>query len=186
MQKILSNPPVIETERLILRPLTMADDEAVFAYASDPQVSKYVTFETAKSINDSRMFLETSVQNYAEGKDPLNFAAILKKENKLIGSLGYLHWSNVDKRIEIGYALSRPYWNNGYVTEAARSLVAYCFANSDIMRIEARCRSEHDASARVMEKIGMKYEGLLRRNSFIKGEFWDMKIYSILRDEWQR
>ncbi len=185
MQNILSNPPTIESERLILRPLTMSDDEAVYAYASDPQVSKYVTFETAQSIQDSRIFLETSLKNYAEGKDPLNFAVIVKSEKKLIGSVGYIHWSNVDKRIEIGYALSRPYWNRGYVTEAARSLIDYCFTNSDIVRIEARCRAEHNASARVMEKVGMKFEGLLRKQSFIKGEFWDMKIYSIIRNEWE-
>jgi ribosomal-protein-alanine N-acetyltransferase len=186
MQNILSYPPTIESERLMLRPLTMSDDQAVYAYASDPQVSKYVTFETAKSIEDSRVFLETSLKNYSEGKDPLNFAVILKSENKLIGSVGYLHWSNVDKRIEIGYALSRPYWNQGYVTEAAKLLIDYCFTNTDIIRIEARCRAEHNASARVMEKAGMKYEGLLHKQSFIKGEYWDMKIYSIIRDEWQR
>src|ERR1043165_9207175 len=94
MQKILSHPPTIESERLILRPFTIEDDEAVFAYASDPQVSKYVTFETAKTVEDSRVYVETSLKNYQEEKDPLNFAVILKSENKLIGSVGYLHWSD--------------------------------------------------------------------------------------------
>jgi ribosomal-protein-alanine N-acetyltransferase len=186
MQNILSHPPTIETERLILRPLTMADDKAIFAYASDPEVTKTVSVETARSIEDTRTFLKSALDNYAKGADPAGFGIVLKKENRLIGTIGYLNWSNDHKRIEIGYALSRLYWNNGIVTEAAKEMIDYFFSHSDIIRIEARCLLENPASARVMEKSGMKFEGVLRKHAFIKGKHHDMKIYSILKDEWQR
>jgi ribosomal-protein-alanine N-acetyltransferase len=186
MQNILSHPPTIETERLILRPLAMADDEAIYSYASDPQVAKYVSFDTATNIEDTRIFLRSVLENYSKGAEPAGLGIVLKKENKLIGTIGHLNWNDDHRRIEIGYALSRPFWNNGYVTEAAIRLIDYFFSNTNIMRIEARCRLPNLASARVMEKAGMTFEGILRNHLFMKGENHDIKMYSIIRDEWKR
>src|SRR5260221_2271257 len=129
MQNILNNPPTIETERLILRPLTMADDEAVYAYASDPEVTKYVLFETHKSIEDSRTWMHTVMSSY-ENHESSVFGIDSKESNTLIGTIGYLNWSDDHKRIEIGYAISRQYWNNGYVTEALKALTGYFFNHS--------------------------------------------------------
>jgi ribosomal-protein-alanine N-acetyltransferase len=185
MQNILSNLPTIETERLILRPLTMADDEAIFAYASDPEVTKHVSFDTAKSIEDTRIFLRSVLDQYAKCLDPVSLAIVLKSENRLIGTVGYLNWNDPHKRIELGYALSRPHWNNGYVTETTKAMIDYTFRHSDIIRIEARCLIENPGSARVMEKSGMSFEGILRKQVVMKGKHSDMKMYSILRDEWK-
>ncbi len=185
MQKILSQPPTIETARLTLRPLTMADDVAIYAYGSDPEVSKYVLFETHQTIEDSRVFLRLVLSEYAEHK-PSALGIALKDNGKLIGTIGYLNWNEDHKRIEIGYALSRDYWNHEYVTEAAKGLIGHLFRNSDLIRIEARCKIENTGSSRVMEKAGMKFEGILRKQVFSKGEHHDMKMYSILHDEWER
>jgi len=186
MQEILRKPPTILTERLVLRPLTIEDDEAIYSYASDPLVSKYVSFETANSIEDTRTFLRSVLDNYRKGVEPGSFAIVMNEGMKLIGTIGYLNWSNVNKRIEIGYALSRPYWNCGYVTEAAKAMIGYFFRHTDLIRIEARCAVEHTASSRVMEKAGMTFEGILRKQALISGRHHDMKMYSVLRDEWQR
>ena len=186
MQQILSHPPTIDTARLTLRPLSMADDEDIFEYESDPEVTKYVTFETGKVIDDARIFITSVLDNYARGSEPACLGIVLKNENKLIGTIGYLSWSAVHKRVELGYVLSQPYWNKGYVSEAAKAMVNYLFCNTDLIRIEAKCRVENIRSAHVLEKIGMQYEGILRKHVFIKGEHWDLKIYSILRDEWER
>jgi len=186
MQQILQNPPTINTERLVLRPLAMTDDEAIYAYGSDPLVSQYVSFDTHRSIEDARGFLRTTLENYAAGKDPAGFAIVLKENNILIGTIGYLNWHPNHKRIEIGYAISRTYWNNGYVTEAAKGLITYFFRHSDLVRIEAQVRLENGASSRVLEKAGMRFEGILRKHLLFKGEHHDMNMYSILRDEWER
>ena len=185
MINILSQPPTIETARLTLRPLTMADDEAIYAYCSDPEVSKYVLFETHQTIEDSRVFLRLVLSEYAEQK-PSALGIELKESGTFIGTIGYLNWSDDHKRIEIGYAISRAFWNKGYVTEAAKGLIDHLFRNSDLIRIESRCRLENTGSFRVMEKAGMKFEGILRKQVFSKGEHHDMKFYSILRDEWER
>ncbi len=185
MNNILDHPPTIETEHLLLRPLTMADDEAIYAYGSDPEVSKYALCETHQSIEDARTFLRTVMDEY-EHQKPSALGIVLQENRNLIGTIGYLNWNADHKRIEIGYALSRHFWNKGFVTEATNGLIDHFFRNSDLIRIEARCRLENIGSARVMEKAGMKFEGILRKHIFVKGKHHEMKIYSILRDEWQR
>src|SRR2546421_4791374 len=167
MKSILANPPTIESPRLILRPLTMADDLAIYAYGSDPEVSKYVLFDTHTSIEDSRTFLRTVMEEYEQHK-PSALGIELKDGGTLIGTIGYLNWSGDHKRVEIGYALSRLYWNKGFVTEATQALINHFFQHSDLIRIEARCRSENTGSSRVMEKAGMKFEGILRKQIFSK------------------
>lgn len=180
MQNFLANPPTIETQRLLIRPLAMSDDEAIFAYASDPEVTRHVIFETHRTIEDSRTFIQKALDMY-EKCEPCPLAIALRKGGKMIGSIGYHNWNPLHRRIEIGYALSKEYWNQGIVTEAAGALINALFSGLELVRIEALCDHRHTASARVMEKVGMSYEGTLRKYVFAKDEFRDMKIYSILR-----
>jgi ribosomal-protein-alanine N-acetyltransferase len=86
-------------------------------------------------------------------------------------------------RAEIGYALSRRYWGEGYMSEAVNAVIEFGFREMLLNRIMARCEVNNIASARVMEKVGMQLEGILRQHLFVKGRYWDLKIYSILREE---
>ena len=87
-------------------------------------------------------------------------------------------------RAEIGYALARKYWGQGLMTEAVRAMLDYGFNLLRLNRIEARCDVENIASWRVMEKAGMKFEGVLRQNIFLHGRPRDARMYGILREEW--
>ncbi|MEP7234010.1 MAG: GNAT family protein [Ignavibacteriota bacterium] len=186
MTNILQNPPTFETSRLIIRPLTMTDDEAIYAYCCDPEVAHYVSFNTHRSIEDTRVFLRSALESYEKQTDPGSLAIVMKEEMKLIGTIGYLNFRPSHKSVEIGYALSRPYWNKGIVTEASKAMTDHFFRNSDLVRIEAQCRTENIGSARVMEKAGMRFEGILRKHLFMKGAHYDTKMFSIIRDDWQR
>jgi ribosomal-protein-alanine N-acetyltransferase len=86
-------------------------------------------------------------------------------------------------RAELGYVLSREHRGKGLMPEAVRAVIRFGFGRMELNRIQARCVAENTASARVMEKVGMTYEGTLRESEYIKGAFWDIKIYSILRRE---
>jgi ribosomal-protein-alanine N-acetyltransferase len=163
----------------------MADDESIFASGSDPEVTRYVNFETHSSIEDARTFIRSVLDDY-ENHKPSSIGIELKVSGELIGTIGYINWSEVHRHIETGYAISKKYWNQGYITEALVGLINYLFTNSDLIRIEARCRIPNLASARVMEKAGMAFEGILRKSAFAKGEYHDFKMYSIIRDEWER
>ena len=179
---ILSNLPTIETERLLLRKITLNDANDMFDYASDPQVSEYTTWSTHSSIEDSKNFLRSLNKMYKK-RELVDWGIVHKAEQKFIGTCGYVGWSMTNSRAEIGYALSRKYWNQGYTSEAVNAIIEFGFREMMLNRIEAKCKVNNIASARVMEKVGMQLEGILRQQLFVKDQYWDLKIYSILRDD---
>jgi ribosomal-protein-alanine N-acetyltransferase len=182
--EISRNLPTLETDRLILRRMTPSDAEAVFAYASDPEVTRYVVWDTHRSIQDSRAFLELAVQKYKSGGEP-DWGIVYKGDHHFVGTCGFVGWDVDHARAEIGYVLSRKYWGRGLMPEALRAMIAFGFERMGLNRIEARCIAENTTSARVMEKVGMTYEGTLRQRELIKDAYRDMKLYAILRSEYR-
>jgi ribosomal-protein-alanine N-acetyltransferase len=180
--EVLKDLPTLETDRLILRKMTSDDAEAVFAYASDPEVTHYVSWETHLSIEDSKAFLDLATSKYESGGEP-DWGIVYKGDHRFVGTCGIVFWEPYHARAELGYTLSRDYWGRDLMAEAVRAMISFGFKEMNLNRIEARCIAENVASARVMEKAGMLYEGTLRQRELIKGEHRDMKIYSILRDE---
>lgn len=182
IEDIFTNLPTLETNRLILRKLTLDDAEDMFEYASDPEVPKYTTWSVHKSITDTKNFLEVIIEEY-HNHEVSPWGIIHKADQKLIGACGFVNWLIDDDRAEIGYVLSRKYWRQGYMTEAISAVIDFGFRTMQLNRIEARCRIQNLASAKVMEKLGMKFEGILRQQMFCKGKYHDMKMYSILKGE---
>ena len=180
--ELLKALPTLVTDRLILRKMKPQDAEAVFAYASDPEVTRYVIWETHRSIEDSRAFLDLVTSKYESGGEP-EWGIVYKGDHRFVGTCGIVSWEPQHARAELGYALSRDYWGRGLMAEAVATMISFGFREMSLNRIEARCIAENTASARVMEKAGMLYEGTLRQRELIKGEHRDIKIYSILRDE---
>lgn len=180
----VGGPPRLETERLVLRKMTLGDAAAVFAYASDPEVTRYVLWETHRSVEDSRAFLELTERKYEGGGEP-DWGMVYKGDGRFVGTCGFVGWSREHARAEMGYVLNRTYRGRGLVPEAVRAMIAFGFEKMDLNRVEARCVAENTASARVMEKAGMTYEGTLRQREFLKGAYRDMKLYAILRGEYR-
>jgi|JI10StandDraft_1071094.scaffolds.fasta_scaffold328306_1 ribosomal-protein-alanine N-acetyltransferase len=177
-------PAAIETERLILRPLIEADAPSILEYCSDPEVSKFTTWMPHKTLEDSMWLIRYAQTNYKKNM-PEPFGVTLKSNpGKVIGTVGWFGYTEKHKAIELAYALSPQYWGQGYVVEAVRGLVNRTLKTHDVHRISARCMPENSASSRVMEKLGMQYEGTLRHVMHVKERFRDLKVYSILRDEW--
>lgn len=183
IEDIFSDIPILETDRLLLRKLQLDDKKDIFEYASDPLVCKYTTWSVHESIEESKNFLISVIKDY-NNHLIAPWGIVDKEDNKLIGTCGFVNWIVDDDRAEIGYALSRKYWGKGYMTEAVRAVIAFGFSTMNLNRIEARCKIENIPSAKVMEKVGMKFEGILREHLFVKGIYHDLKMYSILRREW--
>jgi len=182
---VFANLPELETERLLLRKMRLDDAEAMFAYASDPEVTRYVLFETHQSVEDSEAFLRLAAEGYERG-DFGGWGIVLKDSGAFVGTCGVdADYAPEHARAELGYVLSRQHWGKGLMPEAVRAIIRFCFRRMGLNRIEARCIAENVASARVMEKAGMTYEGTLREQAFIKGAYRDIKIYSILRHEFR-
>jgi len=181
---IFRDIPVLETNRLILRKLSMRDVNDIFEYASIPKVAQHVMWEHHRSVADSLHFLRAVIQQYQNGV-PSPWGMVYKENNKLIGTGGYHIWNPTHRRAEIGYALSPEYWNKGLMTEAMIVMIKFGFENLNLNRIEALCNVENTASERVMQKCGMKYEGTIREHIYVKEEFHNLKLYSILKSEFK-
>ena len=182
--ELFNHMPVLGTGRLRLRRLRVEDVSDVFDYASDPQVARYVMFEPHQSPDDSRAFLER-VLSRPTGSGVMIFGMEHRETGKLLGHISIFLDSEADARAEIAYALNRSFWGQGYTTEAASALIDHGFRHLRLHRIQATCYPENVPSARVLEKSGMTYEGTLRQYMLIKGKYRDLKMYSILRREWE-
>jgi ribosomal-protein-alanine N-acetyltransferase len=175
--------PDLETERLLLRKFSLEDAKDMYEYASDPEVAKYMTWNPHQTINDSLGFIQFTLDRY-EKDEAGDWGIVLRENNKFIGSCGFV-W--VDKKNlcgHIGYTLSKRYWNKGIMSEAVKRLLEFGFNEMNLHRIESFHRLPNEASGRVMQKVGTKYEGILKGRMFSKEQFWDMKQYAITKDDW--
>lgn len=184
LEKIYADLPILETDRLILRKLSMEDAENIYSYGSNEEVSKYVTWDTHRTVADTKEYIEYVLRQYENGQiAPWGIEYKLNKQ--LIGTIDFVWWKPRHKSAEIGYVLHQDYWGKGITTEAARALLAFGFKNMELIRIQARCLVENIGSRCVMEKIGMSYEGTLRKELYIKGKHWDINMFSILKEEFE-
>jgi len=160
----------------------ISDDRDIFEYAKDPEVSRYVTWEPHKSIEDARAFINWNIERYNKG-DIGEWGIELKETGRIIGSIGFVELDKVNFCGTVGYALSKEYWGKGIMTEAVKRIIRFAFEEMGLNRVEAVHIPENEASGKVMQKAGMIYEGLLRQRMFAKGRFWDLKQYAIVKDD---
>jgi ribosomal-protein-alanine N-acetyltransferase len=179
-------PPIIETDRLILRPVAEGDADAIFAACSNPNLTRFTLFETHQTRDDALAFVrDYAASNYAQmAPDP--FAITLKGDTdpRMIGAVG-CHWAPAAGPIlELGYWVAEHLWGRGIAAEAARAVLRYVFATYPVERIQSRVIVGNPASARVLEKVGFRYEGTLRSAVFRRERFHDRMRFALLRSEW--
>ena len=176
----LFSMPKLETDRLILRRMHMRDAEDIFAYSRDPEVARHVLWAAQKDVSEAKEYCRYMMKRY-RADQPSSWGIILKKSGHLVGTIGYMDHSEDNASVEVGYSLSRSLWNGGYMTEALRCVIAHTFENMDINRIEAQHELENPSSGRVMEKCGMRKEGVLRQRLYNKGKYVDVALYAIVK-----
>ncbi len=147
------NIPILETERLILRPLTLEDADAVFKWVSDDRVTKYMPYSTYTSVEDVRTWLSTVVNE----KSTYNFGFVLRDTNVLIGS-GDIGYNSEKEAWEFGYNIRFDYWKQGYATEAAKAMINFAFKELDARCFSAKHAIDNPASGRVLEKCRLKFD----------------------------
>jgi ribosomal-protein-alanine N-acetyltransferase len=178
----VTNPPeILETERLKLRKPLLSDAEEIFRrYAQDPEVTKYLTWRPNRKLQETRDFVRACLQAWEEGKS-FHWVIVRQEDDQLLGMIT----ARVDDHgWELGYVLARLYWGKGYMTEVVKKLVEWALTQEGIYRVWSVCDIDNRASARVMEKAGMRREGILRRWSMhptVSDDPRDAFCYSITK-----
>ena len=168
---------MIETERLLLRPFTPADLDALASLNADPDVMRYIADGKPQSRAQTEIRLNEVLDHWQQHGFGL-FTAIEKTSGDFVGFCG-LKYLNTSSEIEVGYRLAKRFWRRGLATEAARASLRYGFETLGLDRIVAVVQPENAASCRVIEKIGLRYEKDAR--------FYDtdVKYFAITRAEYR-
>jgi len=183
--------PILETERLRLRNFEPADWSAVWEWARDPEVRRFMdppTEDKAKAQEEIREWVarEGSRKDDADRRVYV-FAIILKDGDRVIGDC-QLYLENTPYQPKHGrthYCISRPHWNQGLATEAVRAVLRFGFEELGLHRIQCGVIAEHGASIRVQEKLGMRQEAYFLQDTHVKEHWYDSFSYAMLESEWK-
>lgn len=181
----LDNPPVeMRTARLLIRRLTVADTASFFEIFSHAEVMRYGSSPPMAAMAEAENKIASILAHHEKG-DLFQLAITRLSDNRMIGTctLHQIHVQN--RRAEVGYALGRPYWGNGYMNEAMHALVDHAFEQMKMHRLEADIDPRNIASAKSLERLSFVREGLLRERWIVGGEVSDSALYGLLASEWK-
>ena len=176
--------PTLETADQVIRRPVMKDAKDIFRYASDPEVARYVLWEPHRSLAETRSFVRYLRSRIRAGY-PSSWVVALKSTGIVIGTIGFIWYSDENRSAELGYSFSREYWNRGFATQALQAVIDALFRSLPVNRLEAQHDVRNPASGRVMEKCGLRQEGILRSRILNKGEYVDVALYALLRSDWE-
>jgi RimJ/RimL family protein N-acetyltransferase len=175
--------PTLETDRLILRPFTLADGPVVRRLAGEREIAATtLLIPHPYPQGAAEEWIGTHAEAYAKGES-VTFAITRREDGALLGAIG-LGIDSEHERAEMGYWIGKPYWNGGFCTEAAAAVLEYAFNALNLNRVFAHHFSSNPSSGRVMEKIGMRYEGECAQHFRKWGEFQDIRLYGILKSDY--
>lgn len=179
MTEDLNEKVELRTERLLLRPFELGDVDDVLAYASEPDVGQYLSLPRPYTRDNAVEFVARQVLE--EWSTRPTFAIVF--EGHVVGGIG-LRIKRQHDIAELGYALAKPQWGRGLTPEAARAVVGWGFERYGLNKVGAYAALRNHQSWRVMEKLGMAREAVLRSHSKLWDEYVDEVYYGVLREEW--
>ena len=182
LRKIFSHPPQLRTPRLLLRAIAVEDAEDMFDYARSSLVTRYLSWYPHTDLASTKAFLATVKRRYRRGQ-LFDWAIVHTANEKMIGTVGFVSFSPKQNSAEIGYALHPDYWGQSITPEAVWAVLRFGFVTLGLHRIEARFMVENIRSRRVMEKVGMRFEGVARGSYLRDGQYCDMGVCAILRED---
>jgi RimJ/RimL family protein N-acetyltransferase len=174
------------TERLLIKPISRGNEEAMFKYRSDPETNKYLSL-IPKSVDDVAEFINKASLDINVPGTWFQLAIIEQATNQLIGDVG-IHFLNSDsenKEVEIGYAFDKEFRGKGFATEALTEIIDYLFSSLKKHRIIASIDPTNLASIRLVERLGFRKEAHFIEGLYFQGRWVDNLIYAVLAREWR-
>jgi RimJ/RimL family protein N-acetyltransferase len=176
-------PVVLNGPRVTLRWVRAGDADALFSFYSDPAVTRYLSSPVWTQASEAVKKVESTLGGYESGMH-LNFVIEPAADAAIIGMAGLFNFHETSRRAELGYTLARTHWGKGLMHEALVALVDHAFSALDLNRLEADIDPRNLASARSLERLGFRHEGLMRERWIVNGEVSDTGFYGLLRSEW--
>ena len=176
----------METARLVLRPFVKEDAPAMYRnWASDPEVTKFLSWPTYKTVDTAYEILNIWVPQYRDDTF-YQWAIELKEIGEVVGSISVVNFDERVDMAEIGFCIGRPWWGQGMMTEAFQAVIDFLFGEVGVLRIEAGHDPNNPTSGAVQRKCGLKYEGTLRRSIRSNQGITDKTVMAILKEEWEK
>jgi len=176
----------LETNRLLLRRFETSDAEAMFInWASDPEVTKYLTWSQHKDITVSKSVLEEWVSQY-KNDDFYQWAIVLKSNaDEPIGCIGIVHQNKDIDMVQVGYCIGAKWWHQGITSEALSELIRFFFRDVKVNRVESKHDPRNPNSGKVMEKCGLTYEGTVKQGDWNNQGICDYSMYGLVAEEYK-
>lgn len=174
----------IETERLLLRKISLLDASKLFEYWSDEEVTKYMSISRFSNVNEAEEMISLLLA-LAASDQAFRWTIVNKLDGKILGTCGFNNWDETNQRGEIGYELGRQFWGQGIMTEALNGLIKHGFNTMKLNRIQALVEPDNCLSRKVLLKRGFSEEGLLRQYEMARGHFVDLLILSLLKKDYK-
>ena len=154
------------------------------SFFSDREVMQYYDCEALSSMDEAHSLIQR-YSDWFEKQNGFRWGITLKTEaNAIVGTCGLFAWHKSARIATLGYELSRAYWRRGIMSEAVRELLVYGYRDLNLNRIRATVVTDNVASARLLERLSFKKEGILRQSQFLNGKYDDLAAYALLREEW--
>ncbi len=183
----MSPTDALRTDRLTLRPLDLADVDALWPYVSDPELPRFMTWEAHKSRDETTAFVTLMMGERAKGA---GYVWTMREGDAVLGLVGlhgvtrqHLAW-RMDKA-ELGYWIGGARRNRGLTTEASREVMRYGFEELALHKVTVGCVADNAPSKRVIERLGFRFVGVQRDHLFRFGRWWDHLSYELVVDEWR-
>ena len=177
------HPPTIDLDGARLRPLQVADAEALYAYLRDPVVTELTSYPVV-SVPMVDAMIERYQGRWAAG-ELSKWAVALRHDDRLIGTCGFNEWSPVHRWAELAYDLAQAHWGKGLMRQAVAAVLQWTFRQDQVDRVHAYIRVDNRRSERLLERHGFVREGCLRSFRVCRGQPHDFSVYGLLRSDWE-
>lgn len=175
----------LETKRLLLRRFTLNDAQDMFDnWASDPEVTKYLMWPPHKSVDVSKAYICSLLEDYTR-PDAYDWGIELRETGRVIGAIGVVRQNKAVGSVHIGYCIGKRWWHKGITSEAFSAVIAFLMEEVGVNRISSRHDPRNVFSGKVMEKCGLRYEGTLRQSDTNNQGLCDAAWYALLREDYR-
>ena len=183
VRECFADPPALHTQRLDLVKISPEHAEDMYEYSCQPDVTKYLTWSCHSSVKETERYIKLLQKKYTQGVFN-DFGLVHRESGKFIGTCGFTSFDYQNSTAEIGYVISKDFWGMGLAVEACRAVMEFGFENFGLSGFCAKCMEGNDASMRVMQKLGMSFEGIYKNGMFIKGSYKTIIVYNVTKEKY--